>query len=293
MIFWTFKAPIFSFLMMLITGISFQYNKGLLNYQVIPRFLMWPGALPPQQGGWMTLAQLRATMGDGIGTDDQVIDIFQLAGNTLQLSLESDGEATKTVDLSGYLDNTDDQTVDTFSLDGNILTLALESDGEAPYTVDLSSLGGGGLSNAYSSMTDGTTTANASGGDTFKFRSASDDLTVAVGSNDGTHGDNVLLTVNPGNIGTSELNNDAGFITTEVDGSTTNEIQVIDISQLTGTTLELSLSNDGETTKTIDLSSLQDGTGTDDQTLSVDSSGYTVQLSIEDGNTINFWGSRR
>lgn len=58
----------------------------------------------------------------------------------------------------------------------------------------------GGLSNAYTGMTDGTTTASASGSDTFKFRSASNLLTVAVGSNDVTHGDNLLLTVNQANF---------------------------------------------------------------------------------------------
>jgi len=295
----------------------FPVQQGPTQTVTDTSFLMWPGALPPQQGGWMTLSQLRATMGSGGGTDDQVIDTFQISGNTLQISLEDDGQAAKTVDLSPYLDNTDAQTVDTFALDGNILSLALEGDGEAPYTVDLSSLGGGGLSNAYSSMTDGTATANASGGDTFKYRSASDDLAVAVQSNDATHGDNLLLTVNPGNIGTSELNNDAGFLSSEVDGSVTNEIQVFDVSQLTGTNLELSLSSDGEATKVIDLSSLQDGTGTDDQTLnlvtntlsiesgnsvdlsgyldntdaqtlSVDSSGASVQISISNGNSVSF-----
>ena len=43
---------------------------------------------------------------------------------------------------------------------------------------------------------------------------------------------------------------------TEVDGSITNEIQTLDQSQLNGKTLELSLLNDGEATKTIDLSSV-------------------------------------
>ena len=43
------------------------------------------------------------------GTDDQTIDIFTLASNTLSLSLEGDGEATKTIDLSAYLDDTDTQ----------------------------------------------------------------------------------------------------------------------------------------------------------------------------------------
>ena len=34
-------------------------------------------------------------------TDDQTIDVFSISGNNVQLSLESDGEATKTVDISG------------------------------------------------------------------------------------------------------------------------------------------------------------------------------------------------
>lgn len=39
--------------------------------------------------------------GGGGGTDDQTIDVFSFSSPTLSLSLESDGEATKTVDLSG------------------------------------------------------------------------------------------------------------------------------------------------------------------------------------------------
>ena len=38
--------------------------------------------------------------------DNQAIDVFSLASNILSLSLEDDGEATKTVDLSAYLDDT-------------------------------------------------------------------------------------------------------------------------------------------------------------------------------------------
>lgn len=58
--------------------------------------------------------------------------------------------------------------------------------------------GGGGLADAYQQITDGTTTATASAADVVKFRSANSLLTVAVGSNDATHGDNVLFTVNQG-----------------------------------------------------------------------------------------------
>ena len=42
--------------------------------------------------------------------------------------------------------------------------------------------------------------------------------------------------------------------------------QTIDVFSLAGTTLSLSLENDGQAAQTVDLSSLQDGTGTDDQT---------------------------
>lgn len=135
-------------------------------------------------------------------------------------------------------DGTIDFVADDPSATNEIQVISIDSSGTS-FTITLSNGGGsitfddtegagGGLSNAYSSMSDGTTTANASGGDTFKYRSASDDLSVTVGSNDATHGDNLLLTVNPGNIGTSELNNDAGFLTSEVDGSVTNEAWTID-----------------------------------------------------------------
>jgi hypothetical protein len=58
--------------------------------------------------------------------------------------------------------------------------------------------------NFYARITDGSTTAAASGADVIKFRSADNKLSVAVGSNDATHGDNVLLTVNQANLTLSE-----------------------------------------------------------------------------------------
>lgn len=51
-------------------------------------------------------------------------------------------------------------------------------------------------SDSYNHFTDGVTTANAAGDDIFKVRSSSGKITVAVGSNDVTHGDNVNLSVN-------------------------------------------------------------------------------------------------
>lgn len=51
--------------------------------------------------------------------------------------------------------------------------------------------------NAFSNITDGTNTAAASGGDTFKLRATSP-LSVVVANNDVTHGDNALFTVAAG-----------------------------------------------------------------------------------------------
>ncbi len=51
-------------------------------------------------------------------TDDQKIDVLSLTGSTLNISLEGDGEATKTLNLSGV--NTDTQNL---SLSGNTLSL--------------------------------------------------------------------------------------------------------------------------------------------------------------------------
>ena len=76
------------------------------------------------------------------------------------------------------------------------------------------------------------------------------------------------------------------FLTSEVDGSVSNEIQNVDTLVLTGTTLGISLSSDGVPQKTVDLVSLQDGTGTDDQTLSW----VSPNLSIESGNSVDLSG---
>ena len=62
--------------------------------------------------------------------------------------------------------------------------------------------------NAYGTISDTTNTATASGGDTLKFRT-SGPLTALVGSNDATHGDNLLLTV--GTMGIA--NGGTGFTT--------------------------------------------------------------------------------
>jgi|GEM_PF-5432804 len=98
--------------------------------------------IPNQSDVQIDLAALQ----DGIGTDDQTIDILSLNGTNLELSLEGDGEANQTVDLAPLQDGTgtDNQTIDKLNLNGTTLEISLEGDGEADQTVDLSGLGGGG-----------------------------------------------------------------------------------------------------------------------------------------------------
>ena len=57
---------------------------------------------------------------DSVGTDNQTADVFNITSNTLHLSLEDDGVADYTVDLSPYLDNTDSQTL---SIAGHTISL--------------------------------------------------------------------------------------------------------------------------------------------------------------------------
>ena len=60
------------------------------------------------------------------------------------LTSDADGYATWLAPSGGGGSGTDDQAIDVFSLSGNILSLSIEDDGVATQTVDLSSLSGGG-----------------------------------------------------------------------------------------------------------------------------------------------------
>lgn len=52
-----------------------------------------------------------------------------------------------------------------------------------------------GATDVYKTITDGSTSAVASGSDTFKIRTSGSGISAVVGSNDGTHGDNLLLSL--------------------------------------------------------------------------------------------------
>ena len=102
--------------------------------------------LPSSRG---TNSQIMQTDGTGgvswvdtntISSDDQVIDQFNLTGTTLNLSLENDGVALQTVDLSTLQDGTgtDDQNITGATLTGTSLQIDIENGSSA--LVDLSSL---------------------------------------------------------------------------------------------------------------------------------------------------------
>ena len=122
----------------------------------------------------------------------------------------------------------------------------------------------------------------------------------------------------------SQITDLQSYLTTEVDGSVTNEIQdlsfsgttlsltgdgsTVDLSSLQdgfeantddqkidafslfGTTLSLSLENDGQSARTVNLSSLKDGTGTDDQKIDQFSiSNNRLYISLEgDGQSAKY-----
>jgi hypothetical protein len=168
--------------------------------------------------------------------------------------------------------------------------------------------GGGGLDDAYSSITDGTNTASASGADTFKLRSANNLLTIAVQSNDGTHGDNALYTINQGNLALAWSQITSGIPTSftpeahaashEDGGSDELEIdwsQIVDAPSTYAPTAHASSHEDGGADE-LDLAQI-DGTLdiSNQSNLSADGQGIELtgdQLSLElDGSSLVKSGS--
>jgi GH25 family lysozyme M1 (1,4-beta-N-acetylmuramidase) len=239
-------------------------------------------------------------------------DAQDLSLSTNTLSLTNDGT---TVDLSGYLDNTDAQDL---SLSTN--TLSLTNDGT---TVDLS----GYLDNidAQTVSLTGTTLA-ISNGNTLDLSSLQDgigtdaqDLALTTNTlsltNDGTPVDlsgyldntdaqtvsltGTTLAISNGNtLNLSSLQDGIGTDAQDLSLSTntlslTNDGTPVDLSgyldntdaqtvSLTGTTLAISNGNN------VDLSSLQDGIGTDAQDLtSAVLSGNVLEIEIENGNSVS------
>ena len=203
-----------------------------------------------------------------INTDDQTIDVLNLSGSNLEISLENDGQATQSVNLSNI--NTDDQTIDVLNLSGSNLEISLENDGQATQSVNLSNIN-----------TDDQTidVLNLSGSN----------LEISL-ENDGQ----ATQSVNLSNINTDDqtidvlnLSGNNLQISLENDGQATQSInlsnintddQTIDVLNLSGSNLEISLENDGQATQSVNLSNIN----TDDQTIDVFTlNGNNLEISLE------------
>jgi hypothetical protein len=209
-------------------------------------------------------------------------DAQDLTLTTNTLSLTNDGTA---VDLSGYLDNIDAQTVSltgtTLAIsNGNNVDLSSLQDGIGTDAQDLSL-----ITNTLSLTNDGTpvdlsgyldntdaqtvsltgTTLAISNGNTADLSSLQDGI--------GTDAQDLSLSTN-----TLSLTNDG----TPVDLSGYLDNTDAQTVSLTGTTFAISNGNN------VDLSSLQDGIGTDAQDLtSAVLSGNILEIEIENGNSVS------
>lgn len=135
--------------------------------------------------------------------DEQYIDTATYASDTLKLSLYNDKKAQTKIYIPAST-GTDDQKIDTFSIVSNSLRLSLESDGEIYKSVSLS---------PYLDNTDAQTLSWVSGSGN--------------------------LTISGGNT----VNLDGRYLLTEVDGSTTNELQNLSYGTKSGIDIPLNISS--------------------------------------------------
>lgn len=238
-------------------------------------------------------------------TDDQTLT---LSTNTLALV---DGGS---VDLAKYLDNTDNQDLVGASLNtSNILQIDIDNGVSA--TVDLSALDDTGTDNqniSGSVLTGTKLTIGIENGfsetidlSSLKDGTGTDDQTLSLSGNTLAieRGNNVSLSkyldnTDNQNIQNLAINTSSNLLTVGIEDGTSKTVdlshldnsgtddQKIDVFSLSGTSLLLSLESDGQPTKSVNLSSLKDGTGSDNQTLSI--SGNTLR--IESGNSVSLSG---
>ena len=179
-------------------------------------------------GGYVVLADSSLT------NEIQTIDTFEIASNILRLSLSSDGQVYKQVDLSAYLDDTDTQDLTITAgkgtirlVDGGSVILAdstISNEGVLSLNTESSSLYSV-ISNSLGSSTiyfkEGTNFDITRSGDTLILTSSYTDTDDQTLSWNGSTGE---ITISEGNT----IDIDGRYLQSEVDGSTTNEAFTID-----------------------------------------------------------------
>lgn len=277
------------------------------------------GQVPSKQTDtlvWIT--PLLSEVDGSITNEIQQLDTFQIVSNILRASLSLDGVPFKSVDLSPYLDNTDSQNL---TIEGSGPTYDIAISGGSDVTIQ----GGGIVTLSESPANTLIITATEVDG------SVTNEGVLSVGAGTGTtsliqsnsSGSATITLTGAGITTVNESGNTITITSTEVDGSTTNEIQQIDTFDIVSDIHRASLSSDGVPFKSVDLSpyrqrldtfeivsnilraSLSNDNlpfssvnlapyldNTDDQTLSIDSaivgSVERYAISIENGNTVYF-----
>lgn len=215
---------------------------------------------------------------DDIGTDDQKIDLFQVSGNQLCISLEDDGEPVKCVDISSL--NPDDQFVDILNFDGQQLCISLVDDGIPPVCVDLSSLEVGGINDFTLDCNTGILLLDMVDQADFPV-----DLNCLLSDDQNI----VQFYFDPnGNQVCIELEDGNGLQCATLTGIGSDD-QIADQFQLIDDVLYLSLEDDGQAPYTVDLSFLgSNDPNTDDQVVQVfsfDPNTNLLTIQIEDDIT--------
>ncbi len=252
---------------------------------------------------------------DNAGTDNQNIESLALTGTTLTVGIE-DGTA-QTVDLASIDTDTDEQDLTGATLTGNTLQIDIENG--ASTTVDLSALNNSGTDNQNLTgatlngsnilqidIEDGTSTTvdlsslNNTGTDNQNISGSGlsgTDLTIGI-----ENGTNQVVDLSSlANTDNQNIENLGLSGTTLTVGIEDGSSQTVNLASLLGTdnqradvfsynpasrVLSLSLQRDGEATRTVDLSSLNNS-GTDNQNLSTNGNPGHVAISGGTATTIN------
>lgn len=199
--------------------------------------------------------------------DEQYIDTATYASDTLKLSIYNDKKAQTKIYIPAST-GTDDQTVDTFDISSNVLRLSLQGDNQAFKSVSLS----GYLDNTDAqtlSWVSGSGNLTISGGNTVNL-----DGRYLLTEVDGSTTNEIQTLSATAGKGTLNLSLGGGSVTLN-DSSATNELQTIDSFNITTNQLRISLSQDAPT-YTVNLNPYLDNT--DNQALSIRAGKGTIDL---------------
>jgi len=156
-------------------------------------------------------ANTASNIGAGIGIFKQKsgvdLELRSLNGADSKITVALDGTDTIDVGFGSVAINDLSDVNDSAKANGYVLTYnSTSGDWEAQMNP------GAVVTSAYGTITDGTTAATATATDTFRLRSSDATITITTQNDNGTYGDNANFIVNQGNINTTDLNNNAGFI---------------------------------------------------------------------------------